>query len=118
MKNEPLPITPNQLFPFPSRCAGHTVLQPAAIAGTPYGTAAFAGASVIGFDTIEDGVARLRETPGLSYLYWDAMARFRDLDYTAMLDNGAGAMKPGFASDGVHPTLAGYTAMEPVATCA
>lgn len=69
--DDPLPITPQQLFPWPSRCAGATVLQPAAIAGTPYGSAAFAGATVIGFEGIEDGVERLRATPGLSYLYWD-----------------------------------------------
>jgi lysophospholipase L1-like esterase len=35
-------------------------------------------------------------------------------DYTSMLDDGNGAMKPGFASDGVHPTRAGYTVMEPI----
>jgi lysophospholipase L1-like esterase len=36
-------------------------------------------------------------------------------DYTAVLDDGHGAMKPGLASDGVHPTAAGYAAMRPVA---
>jgi lysophospholipase L1-like esterase len=40
---------------------------------------------------------------------------FTYADYTAILDNGTGAMKPGLASDGVHPTLAGYTVMEPIA---
>jgi len=70
-RDEPLPIPPAELFPWPSRCAGHTVLQPAPIADTPYGSAAFAGATVVGFDTLAEGVQRLRSTPGLTYLYWD-----------------------------------------------
>jgi lysophospholipase L1-like esterase len=36
-------------------------------------------------------------------------------DYTAVLDDGRGGMKPGLAYDGVHPTLDGYALMEPVA---
>lgn len=36
-------------------------------------------------------------------------------DYTSVLDDGSGAMRPGLASDGVHPTPEGYAAMEPVA---
>jgi lysophospholipase L1-like esterase len=36
-------------------------------------------------------------------------------DYTRVLDDGAGGMKPGLAYDGVHPTLEGYAVMEPVA---
>ena len=36
-------------------------------------------------------------------------------DYTAVLDDGAGGMKPGLAADGVHPTPAGYAVMAPVA---
>lgn len=70
-RDEPLAIAPRELFPWPSRCAGATVLQPAPIAHTPYGSAAFAGATVLGFEGIEQGVERLRATPGLSYLYWD-----------------------------------------------
>jgi lysophospholipase L1-like esterase len=35
-------------------------------------------------------------------------------DYTAVLDDGAGGMKPGLAYDGVHPTHEGYAIMEPV----
>ena len=35
-------------------------------------------------------------------------------DYTSVLDDGAGGMKPGMAYDGVHPTAAGYLAIEPV----
>jgi lysophospholipase L1-like esterase len=35
-------------------------------------------------------------------------------DYTSVLDNGAGGMKPGLSYDGVHPTAAGYLAMAPV----
>jgi lysophospholipase L1-like esterase len=33
------------------------------------------------------------------------------VDYRPVLDDGSGAMKPGLASDGVHPTEAGYDAM-------
>lgn len=32
-------------------------------------------------------------------------------DYTAVLDDGKGGMKAGFANDGVHPTAEGYAAM-------
>ena len=33
------------------------------------------------------------------------------VDYGSVLDDGTGAMKPGLAYDGVHPTEAGYDAM-------
>lgn len=33
------------------------------------------------------------------------------IDYRKVLDDGTGAMKPGLAVDGVHPTEAGYDAM-------
>ena len=36
-------------------------------------------------------------------------------DYTAVLDDGDGGMKPGLAVDGVHPTPEGYALMAPVA---
>lgn len=36
------------------------------------------------------------------------------VDYRTVLDDGTGAMKPGLASDGVHPTQAGYDAMATV----
>ncbi|SFK13983.1 SGNH/GDSL hydrolase family protein [Caulobacter sp. UNC279MFTsu5.1] len=39
-------------------------------------------------------------------------------DYTQVLDDGAGGMKPGLAYDGVHPTREGYAVMEPVALAA
>jgi len=35
-------------------------------------------------------------------------------DYTRVLDDGAGGMRPGLAYDGVHPTREGYAVMEPV----
>lgn len=38
------------------------------------------------------------------------------VDYTPALATPAGAMRPGFADDAVHPTLAGYAAMEAVLT--
>jgi lysophospholipase L1-like esterase len=39
-------------------------------------------------------------------------------DYYAVLADGAGGMKPGLSSDGVHPNAAGYALMEPVARAA
>ena len=36
------------------------------------------------------------------------------VDYHPVLDDGTGAMKPGLAGDGVHPTEAGYDAMASV----
>jgi lysophospholipase L1-like esterase len=36
------------------------------------------------------------------------------VDYTPALSNGKGAMKPGLAYDGVHPTLEGYQVMAEV----
>jgi len=36
------------------------------------------------------------------------------VDYHPVLDDGSGAMKPGLASDGVHPTETGYDAMASV----
>lgn len=35
-------------------------------------------------------------------------------DYTPVLDDGAGAIRPGLAYDGVHPNRAGYLAMEQI----
>jgi lysophospholipase L1-like esterase len=43
---------------------------------------------------------------------------FTYVDYHPVLNDGRGAMKPGLASDGVHPTAAGYAAMRPVAEAA
>jgi lysophospholipase L1-like esterase len=40
------------------------------------------------------------------------------VDYTTVLDDGQGAMKPGLSTDGVHPTRAGYAAMGPLARAA
>lgn len=36
-------------------------------------------------------------------------------DYWSVLADGSGAMKPGYAYDGVHPTETGYAVMRPVA---
>lgn len=43
---------------------------------------------------------------------------FTYVDYHPALADAAGGMKPGLASDGVHPTAAGYAAMRPVALAA
>jgi lysophospholipase L1-like esterase len=40
------------------------------------------------------------------------------VDYHAALADGAGGMKPGLASDGVHPTPRGYAVMKPIALAA
>jgi lysophospholipase L1-like esterase len=40
------------------------------------------------------------------------------LDYYSAMDDGRGAMKPGLAKDGVHPTVAGYAVMAPLAEAA
>jgi len=40
------------------------------------------------------------------------------VDYTAVLDDGRGGIKPGLSTDGVHPTHAGYAAMGPLARAA
>ena len=43
---------------------------------------------------------------------------FSYVDYYAALATPEGAMKPGLASDGVHPTPAGYAVMRPLALAA
>lgn len=40
------------------------------------------------------------------------------LDYYSSLVDDRGGMKPGLSKDGVHPTLAGYQVMEPLAVAA
>jgi lysophospholipase L1-like esterase len=49
---------------------------------------------------------------------WAKARGFVFADYTSVLDDGTGAMRPGLAYDGVHPTPAGYDAMIPVALAA
>ncbi|HEY1962633.1 MAG TPA: SGNH/GDSL hydrolase family protein [Rhizomicrobium sp.] len=41
-----------------------------------------------------------------------AANRFAFADYTSLLDDGNGAMRPGLSYDGVRPTKAGYLVME------
>jgi hypothetical protein len=41
-----------------------------------------------------------------------AANRFAFADYTSLLDDGNGAVRPGLSYDGVHPTKAGYLVME------
>jgi lysophospholipase L1-like esterase len=41
---------------------------------------------------------------------------FAFADYTPLLDDGAGAMKPELTYDGVHPNRAGYLVMEQITT--
>src|SRR4051794_7985090 len=74
-EDPPLTLDPRQVFGFPSVFERSevpcTVLQPAPIAESKYGSAAFRGARVLPFETIEDGVALLGRFPGVTYLYWD-----------------------------------------------
>jgi hypothetical protein len=69
----PLRISPRTLFPFETifERVPATALQPEEIADTKYGSAAFAGARVVGFRGIERAVAQLADTPGVTFLYWD-----------------------------------------------
>jgi lysophospholipase L1-like esterase len=43
---------------------------------------------------------------------------FTFVDYGPALGDGTGGIKPGLSSDGVHPTVAGYAAMKPLAMAA
>jgi lysophospholipase L1-like esterase len=43
---------------------------------------------------------------------------FAYVDYHAALTDAQGGMKPGLSSDGVHPTVAGYAVMRPLALAA
>jgi hypothetical protein len=71
----PLTLDPKDVLGFPTVFERSevpcTVLQPAAIAATQYASAAFAGAQVVPYETIEEGAALLGTQPGLTYLYWD-----------------------------------------------
>ena len=66
---------------------------------------------------VSDAVAKIRALNGWIASY-ARLNGFAFADYTAVLDDGSGSMKPGLALDGVHPTGAGYLAMEPVAQAA
>jgi lysophospholipase L1-like esterase len=47
-----------------------------------------------------------------------AREQFVYLDYYSAMADETGAMKPGLSSDGVHPTVAGYAVMTPLADAA
>jgi hypothetical protein len=69
----PLTLDPHAVLP-PARFFERvpaTVLHPAAIANSKFGSVALAGADVAGFETIEEGAELLGAAPGLTYLYWD-----------------------------------------------
>ncbi len=72
----PLELDPRAIVPSPTFFerlgVPSTVLQPAHIWPSTYSSAAFAGATVVPFEDLAAGVAQLG-TPGLSYLYWDAV---------------------------------------------
>jgi hypothetical protein len=72
----PIPAEPREIVPRPSFYerleVPSTVLQPAHIWPSRYGSAAFSGATVLPFKSLAEGVRQLG-TPGFSYLYWDAI---------------------------------------------
>jgi hypothetical protein len=73
----PLPLDPSVLLPGPTFFEQLDVpslaLQPAAICGSTYSSAALKGTDVLPFETFEDAVAQLGVRSGLTYLYWDAI---------------------------------------------
>ena len=74
--DKPIPADPREIVPRPSFYerleVPSTVLQPAHIWPSAYGSAAFAGATVEPFTDLAAGVGMLG-TPGFGYLYWDAI---------------------------------------------
>jgi lysophospholipase L1-like esterase len=64
--------------------------------------------------TVAEPVAKIRALNAWIAAY-AKLNGFAFADYTSVLDDGTGAMRPGFSYDGVHPTRAGYEAMEQIA---
>jgi lysophospholipase L1-like esterase len=60
-----------------------------------------------------DPVERIRQLNGWMRAY-AARTGAVYADYTAVLDDGRGGMRPGLSIDGVHPTVAGYQLMQPI----
>jgi hypothetical protein len=72
-ETRPVRLDARALLPPQRFLAGATVLQPAAIAHSRWSRAALAGARVVAYAELAEGVARLTEAPGLTYLYWDGI---------------------------------------------
>ena len=72
----PLELDPRAILPGPTFFerlqVPATVLQPEHIWPSTYSSAALAGATVVPYKDLHAGIAQLG-TPGLSYLYWDAI---------------------------------------------
>jgi lysophospholipase L1-like esterase len=79
--------------------------------------AAIPPAAAFPWRTVADSILKIRALNEWIASY-ARLNRFGFADYTTVLDDGSGAMKPGLTFDGVHPTRAGYLAMEPVAQAA
>jgi lysophospholipase L1-like esterase len=79
--------------------------------------AAIPPAAAFPWRSVPDAVAKIRALNEWIRAYANQNS-FGFADYTLLLDDGAGAMKPGLSYDGVHPTRAGYLAMETAATTA
>jgi predicted AlkP superfamily pyrophosphatase or phosphodiesterase len=101
----PLALDPRAIVPSPSFFerldVPSTVLQPAHIWPSTYSAAALAGATVLPFDTLEQGLAQLG-TPGLSVLYWDAIDAAGHVHGPSSAAFAAAARE---ALDGVEATL-------------
>jgi lysophospholipase L1-like esterase len=63
--------------------------------------------------TVAEPAAKIRALNAWIAAY-AKLNNFAFADYTSVLDDGAGAMRPGLAYDGVHPTRTGYEAMEQI----
>jgi hypothetical protein len=102
----PLQLDPREILPRPSfferldvPC---TVLQPAHIWPSTYSSAALAGATVTPFKDLAVGVRQLG-TPGLSYLYWDAVDAIGHQNGPSSLEFDAAAIAALDAIDAALP---------------
>jgi hypothetical protein len=76
-EDPPLDLDPRAVVPGPTFFEQLDVpsvaLQPKAIWPSQYSSAALAGARVVPFGHLDEGIAQLAAAPGLTYLYWDAI---------------------------------------------
>ena len=76
--------------------------------------AAIPPAAAFPWRTVAEPVAKIRALNAWIAAY-AKLNGFAFADYTSVLDDSTGAMRAGLAYDGVHPTKAGYEAMEQIA---
>jgi predicted AlkP superfamily pyrophosphatase or phosphodiesterase len=110
----PLALDPHVLVPGPTFFeqleAPSLALQPAAIWPSKYSSAALAGADVVPFETLPDGVARLGKAPGLTWLYWDAIDAAGHRHGPSSREFDSAALAALDLLDGVRDTLLVVTA--------